>query len=252
MSPTDAPPRSATPAAAGQDLGRRRYRLQALIVSVVSLVVLAVVAISVHSSPARQGGFLGPATRHVQERKQKGGYDEPVWDTYDQSEPPDLSGHEDLGRLLLIGAISLAILVVLIIAVLVLRRAGRLWAPVRHERIEVDEEPMITVVEAREALRHATARLDRDTAADDAIIAAWLAIENALTAAGVRRAMSETTREYVVRALGALELDARELSALAELYRRALFAGRDTTEADRDRARDLLTSLTSQLPGASR
>lgn len=231
---------------------QRRNRLQAIVMLALSLVVIGLVAVAVHSSPADNGGYVGPATREIHETTRPADYHEEVYGTYDQEEPQDITGHSDTARLLLIGAISLGVIALLLLAILVIRRTRHLWSPVREEPIQVAAEPLITVVEAQKALHRAADRLDHDGAADDAIIAAWLAIEEALTSAGVRRSPAETTREYVVRALGKLDLDPQDLSTLAALYRGALFAGHDTTETDRDRARALLGSLSDQLEERTR
>ena len=117
-------------------------------------------------------------------------------------------------------------------------------APELADVADVDE---LTPAQARAALEDARDRLSTVMDAHDAVIAAWLSLERAIAAAGVRRDPSQTTLEYVVAVLGSLELDRSALDRLAHLYRRALFDPQPLVETDRDDALALLDTLTDEL-----
>ena len=88
--------------------------------------------------------------------------------------------------------------------------------------------------------------------AQDAVVAAWLALEAAIARAGIRRDPAQTTLEFVVAVLGALDVDRSALDRLAHLYRRALFDDAPLTEADREDALARLDLLAEQLKEESR
>lgn len=115
----------------------------------------------------------------------------------------------------------------------------------------IAEEDELTTEQARAALEDARTHLSTVVGAHDAVIAAWLALERAIAEAGVRRTPSQTTLEFVVAVLGALELERGALDRLAHLYRRALFDPQPLVEADRDEALALLDGLTADLENSS-
>ncbi|GAA1335002.1 DUF4129 domain-containing protein [Brachybacterium rhamnosum] len=175
-------------------------------------------------------------------------YEEPEWATEDQPTippPMDPMSRESFVRILVVLGVIAAALVALV--------AYRMWrlAPERLRGAgEVEDEEGFTTEQARDALAEARRSLSTVVSAHDAVIAAWLALERAIGRAGVSRAPSQTTLEYVVAVLGALALDAAALDELAGLYRRALFDPHPLVEADRDRALLLLERLESQLQEA--
>src|SRR5699024_4405858 len=100
---------------------------------------------------------------------------------------------------------------------------------------------------ARAALDDARTGLSTVVDAHDAVIAAWLALERAIAAAGVRRRPAQTTLEFVQSVLSDLRLDEEALDRLAHLYRRALFDARPLDEDARDSALACLDLLTPDL-----
>lgn len=145
--------------------------------------------------------------------------------------------------LVLLGLVAAAAVVILVWRLRTLARPGPL------EAAEAGDEEL-TVGQARAALDDARELLDTQVAAQDGVIAAWLAVERAIAAAGVRRDPAQTTLEFVVSVLAALELDQAALDRLAHLYRRALFDPEPLAEADRDQAAALLDALLEGLGDA--
>lgn len=79
------------------------------------------------------------------------------------------------------------------------------------------------------------------------IVLCWQRLEEAIAAAGMPRDRAETSTEYAVRVLHALDLDPRAVGTLAALYREARFSEHDLDEAARDTARATLQRLHDDL-----
>jgi hypothetical protein len=60
---------------------------------------------------------------------------------------------------------------------------------------------------------------------------------------------SETSAEFVVRTLRAIDVDPRPIGALAALYREARFSDHELGEARRTAAREALQALHEELRG---
>ncbi|HEU4949111.1 MAG TPA: DUF4129 domain-containing protein [Kribbella sp.] len=86
--------------------------------------------------------------------------------------------------------------------------------------------------------------------ATDAVIACWIALEEAAASAGVARAAAETPSEFTVRVLGVGGISEPELNRLAELYREARYSSRGSTEEARAQARTALSRLRDELAAA--
>src|SRR5680860_1161507 len=70
----------------------------------------------------------------------------------------------------------------------------------------------------------------------DAVIAAWLALEDAASASGVRRAPSQTPTEFTLAVLDRTNADPDATAELLALYHRARFSGHPIEAADVARA----------------
>ena len=79
------------------------------------------------------------------------------------------------------------------------------------------------------------------------IVACWLRLQEVVTDAGVPPRRSETSSEFVVRALHSLDLDPRAIGRLAALYREARFSEHTIGEDGRTAARDALHALHDDL-----
>jgi hypothetical protein len=109
------------------------------------------------------------------------------------------------------------------------------------ERVKVDR--------LAEAVESGLAAVESGTATD-AVIACWVALEDAAASAGVARQASETPAEFTVRVLGVGGISEPELLGLAELYREARYSTHGSSEEARSQARDALLRLRDELAAA--
>jgi hypothetical protein len=79
------------------------------------------------------------------------------------------------------------------------------------------------------------------------IVACWLRLQVSVEEAGVPPRRSDTSTEFVQRALRSLDLDPRPVATLAALYREARFSEHPVGEDARDAARAALESLHEDL-----
>lgn len=93
------------------------------------------------------------------------------------------------------------------------------------------------------ALEQGLAGLEEGGSVRNAVVAAWVRLEEHAARAGVARHPEDTPAEFVARALAA-DLDPGALAELADLYREARFSRHPIGEAQRDAARACLTRLT--------
>ncbi|MGP5055740.1 DUF4129 domain-containing protein [Brachybacterium paraconglomeratum] len=168
---------------------------------------------------------------------------DPGWST---PEAPDRPPRTELGAAPLLVLLSLLGLVLAVLAVWLAVRMRALARPAPATATAASEDEL-TAAQARTALAEARDPLARLVDAQDAVIAAWTALERSLAAAGVTRHPSRTTFEFVVEVLAALDLDRAALDDLAALYRRALFDPEPLTEEDRAVAMTSLDRLTAGL-----
>ncbi|MEP6816160.1 MAG: DUF4129 domain-containing protein [Marmoricola sp.] len=75
------------------------------------------------------------------------------------------------------------------------------------------------------------------------IVGAWHRLEEITAASGLPRNGWETSAEFTVRMLKALDLDPRAAGRLVELYRMARFSSHELDERQRDQARSALGRL---------
>jgi len=97
-----------------------------------------------------------------------------------------------------------------------------------------------------EAVDTGLARIDTGTATD-AVIACWVALEEAAASAGVARDQSETPAEFTVRVLGVGGISEPQLVRLGELYREARYSTHGSSEPARTEARAALLRLRDEL-----
>ena len=97
--------------------------------------------------------------------------------------------------------------------------------------------------EMQRGLETALGRLDEIADPGDAVIAAWIALEEAAAASGVPRAPSQTPTEFTMNILERLDADPVAAATLLRLYHRVRFAHRRPTDADVTAARASLIRL---------
>jgi hypothetical protein len=151
---------------------------------------------------------------------------------------------------LLVSLVSFAMkLVLAVVVIVVLVAVGRAlrdrWATreVSSDDLEtVDVLPEVLLEGAREGQQ----LLARGTPAN-AVIAAWVALEDAVRSAGVRDDDSRTSAELVTTVLRSYRVDRAPLDTLAGLYREARFSRHPVAEAHRELAREALTQVQTDL-----
>ncbi|AQY01950.1 DUF4129 domain-containing protein [Microbacterium foliorum] len=89
----------------------------------------------------------------------------------------------------------------------------------------------------------ALATIDERATASDAIVAAWIGLEESAADAGVKRAASETPGEFVVRIITLRPGAADDAAALLRLYESVRFGTRVADEHDRASARQALRRI---------
>lgn len=135
------------------------------------------------------------------------------------------------------------VLVLVAVSLVVLRtlrrRRRRVWVGIPG----ADEVEAAMPARLRRAAEHARTTLAARTGGppDDAVVAAWLTLEEAAEAEGAGRLPHETPTEFTVTLLGRYTTDEPALDELRALYQRARFGPPgDVGEVDVQRATDLL------------
>ena len=105
-------------------------------------------------------------------------------------------------------------------------------------QVELDEHAQF------DALAHGEPR--------NAIVAAWLRLEDDVAAAGWPRHPAETSAEYTSRVLSAAGLAPEAVNTLAALYREARFSTHPLGETDRNRAATALRAVHDSIAPAGR
>lgn len=172
--------------------------------------------------------------------------------------PPELPTDADPGAvqtviLFLLGVIATALLALLIRAVM--RAVRRAWdsrdpdvregaafeAAPAGGAAGTEAQPDAAVIQR--GIAAALQRIDDRAAPSDAIVAAWIGVEEAAADSGVARGVSETPGEFTVRIIArraAIDADAHHLLSL---YERVRFGGYTAHEHDRAEARRLLEQI---------
>ncbi len=121
----------------------------------------------------------------------------------------------------------------------------------------LDVDPLPDVRALTEALgRDATGRLESLRQGDpgEGIVRCWLRLEEVIADAGLPRDPAETSTEFTVRVLHALDLDPHAIGTLAALYREARFSRHRLDETARTTAAGMLELLhrdVAELAGGS-
>jgi hypothetical protein len=149
------------------------------------------------------------------------------------------SGSGIWSLLVWVSSVIAAILLLVIVGLLILRRPRRSRRPVNDvAEVEAVVEP--TVVEV---LSEAHLALEDATDARSAILLCWRAVERLLAADGGERSASETADELFERLVAGGVASKPDLIILHELFLTARFSTRDVAETDRDTARRCLAAI---------
>ncbi len=156
-----------------------------------------------------------------------------------------------------VGSILLALLAALVavIVVLVVRAIARAWQerPMKMtDGIEVGgdldsqshhAEPESVAPAIRRGIAGALHVIDDRAVANDAIVAAWLGLEESAEDAGMTRGASETPAEFALRIMSRRAGITEAARELLRLYERVRFGGYEAVESDRDSARASLRRI---------
>jgi hypothetical protein len=143
--------------------------------------------------------------------------------------------------LLGIGIAVVAIILTVIVARLLAVRQLAVSRP--DEEIEVLGDVGPDLPTLQQGAARAEERLLAIGNPTDAIIAAWLALEEAADASGVHRQPAQTPTEFTADVLGRTGVDSEPVQTLLGLYLRARFAARPAAPQDLETARRCVRDL---------
>jgi hypothetical protein len=174
--------------------------------------------------------------------------------------PPPASNpskvHLPLGTILFWTAVALAVVLAVLFVMWWRRQAPRRRAPRPNEvdtppavAAEVgrpaEPEPDVPVI--RSGLEEALLELERDVEPGDAVVRAWLGLQQTAEQSGVTRGRSETPTEFTSRILGRVFANDRAgneaIATLLRLYLRTRFGDHPVTDADVTLVRRALREL---------
>lgn len=143
---------------------------------------------------------------------------------------------------------------VLVIAAVTIRRGpvGWSWVPgfLGRERLRPSfSTPRPEIPRVLEADGIAVLAALREGPPRNAIVRCWQLLERDAAAAGMRRAPTETSSEYVERVIGASSVDPQPITDLAALFREARFSSRSVDETRREQAEEALRRTLTSLGG---
>ncbi len=128
--------------------------------------------------------------------------------------------------------------------------ALRLTRRFADTQLVLDLDPLPDVDAVREALHRDRERHRAALAGSDArngIVACWVLLEETASEVGVPRQPAETSTEFVIRFLHALDVDPRPVGLLAGLYQEARFSTHPLPADARSRAEQALAGIHSDL-----
>ncbi len=131
---------------------------------------------------------------------------------------------------LLIGFLVMVVVVILMVLRMLLDRQRDEREPLGVE----DDEELVALLEASgEDVRY---RALAEGDPRNAVVACWVALEDAVRRSGLRQDLSETAAELTRRVLSRWDVDATAIRELSETYREARFSRHPVSEQQRDRA----------------
>ncbi|MFC8190050.1 DUF4129 domain-containing protein [Cellulomonas sp. NPDC057328] len=234
------PARPAAPAGPDRAVASARDRAVVLTAAAAVLVVVAVLAGAL-AGPVQLGGRqveppdLPTFSAPPPPSPPPAGVDRPVTEPGD---PPAWL------RTVTVVLVVLAVAAVLALVARWLRRR-RWWTPPPPGDADApgtaaDVGDMQVVAAMRAGVRSASRALADDVPPGDAVVAAWVAVEEAAASTGVVRDRAQTATEFTLDVLDRTRADPDATRALLALYLTARFGAHPVTAADVRRARELL------------
>lgn len=109
--------------------------------------------------------------------------------------------------------------------------------------VSPEPDPETAAPTIRRGIEAALRVIDEHTAPSNAIVAAWVGLEESAAEAGITRGRTETPAEFTLRVITHRSAVAHDAAILLRLYERVRFAGHEADEADRVEARQTLTAI---------
>ncbi|MGH8773715.1 MAG: DUF4129 domain-containing protein [Jiangellaceae bacterium] len=146
--------------------------------------------------------------------------------------------------------VTFAFLVASVLAALVVRSVLR--APVGEPADVAVYDDELLVGELREAADEGAARLAAAARgqAGDAVVACWMALEDAASACGTPRGAAQTPTEFTVDLLARYDADADAVNGLLRLYQQARFGLAPVADSAAREARAALQRIAATLTAA--
>lgn len=135
-------------------------------------------------------------------------------------------------------ALALWVMALVTTALLVLRWLARQRLESREAREVAEEEELVALLEATSDEVRYQALSEGDPR--NAVVACWVALEDAVHRSGLTPERSETAAELTHRVLARWDVDPGAITALSEVYREARFSRHPVTEEQRSTAVDAL------------
>jgi Domain of unknown function (DUF4129) len=155
-------------------------------------------------------------------------------------------------------AIVMAILVLATLFVIVLlwiRKHPRRGAPRQFSTVDADAEDVIVGQEAtpdlptlHRGLARASEVLETARTPRDAIVRAWVGLQEAAEDSGVRRRPAETPTEFTTRVFAAVDADKKAADTLLALYLRVRFGSHKAGAEELKAAKDAVEALRASWP----
>lgn len=166
----------------------------------------------------------------------------------------EAGGTFDLGRILLWVAIGIAVVVAAVLlwrwlarrpsrTTAGLREVEVLTAPAPEAAPEPEPEPEPDPPVLRRGVEQALLLLDEEREPADAVMKAWLGLQQTAEDSGIARMAAETPTEFTSRIMRRVFADDRAITTLLTLYLRTRFGDHPVTAADVARARVALQGL---------
>jgi Domain of unknown function (DUF4129) len=149
----------------------------------------------------------------------------------------------------------LALAVILVFVLLWLRNRPRRGLPQPFAGVDADvddvdlaEQPPADLPTLQRGLARAAEVLESDREPRDAIVRAWLGLQEAAEDSGMSRRASETPTEFTTRVFESVRADRTAAGTLLALYLRVRFGVHPATAEDVRKAQDAVTALSATWP----
>lgn len=237
------------PAAHSTRHGRASIRRAVIVGSVVFLFTVAMLASGLQEAPTfRPDSLFAPATAEPMPTVAPAGTGLPEDVEID---PAGAAIAQTLGMILLVlvGAALIALLILIVRALIRAWRNRPLGrrdaADVASEFGEIDAAPDSDAAAPviQRGILGALQSIDDRADPSDAIVAAWVGLEETAADAGVRRDASETPGEFALRIITLRSGVADEAARLLVLYERVRFGAHIASERDRESAKQALRRI---------